>query len=119
MKHLLACLIVLALSACAGSELGLNPQGDAGLTNVRADFDEDTGQLIGFRWIDGKEKGNVAIKADLKAGTFEYSATDVAAFEAFKSRAEVENFVAQQWPELAPDIRQGITDVIGKIVGLP
>jgi len=114
---LAACLALAALTACAGSELGLNPQGDAGLTNVRVNFNED-GTIEELRWIDGKEKSNVAMKADLKAGTFEYTASDVAAFEAFKSRAEVETYVASKWPEIAPDIRGGITDLISALMGL-
>lgn len=117
MRLLAIALAILALTACTGSNYGLNPQADAGLTNVQVSFHED-GTIEDLSWIDGKEKANVSMKADLKAGVFEYTASDVAAFEAFKSRAEVEKYVSDQWPEIAPDVRGGIVDLITGIAGL-
>lgn len=114
-----ACALALSLSACAGSGVfGSNPQGDAGLSKWSVGFNED-GTLAAVEVVDGKEKQDVHLAADIKAGTVSYSATAVKAFAAFESRADVEKWVASRWPELAPDVRASIADVIGLFAGVP
>ena len=114
-------ILALALSACgtiggAGSGL-FNEQDQAGLTDWHLEFN-DQGQLREVRVIDGKEKQNVRLQADIKAGTVDYSATNVKAFGAFETRADVEKWVASRWPEVVPEVRSGITDIIGFLTGL-
>ena len=118
---LAAAVLVMTLSACgtiggAGSGL-FNEQDNAGMTDWHVEFNKD-GSLSEVRVIDGKEKQNVRLKADIKNGTVDYSATGIKAFAAFETRGDVEKWVASRWPEIAPDIRAGITDVIGFLTGL-
>ena len=114
----LLALTAAPLAGCAGAGLfGSNPQGHAGLTDVTIGF-SDAGKIKSVHWIDGKEKQGVRLKADLNTGEVTYSATKVAAFEGFKDRADVEKYVADQWPKLAPDVRKAAVNIISTLAGL-
>ncbi len=113
MKPILAALVaVLFLTGCAGA-VPWNPQNNAGLTNVRIQYGEG-GEISDVKWIDGKEKQDVLLIVDLTAKTLRYSATGVDAFPAFITRAEVEKWVAEQFADAVPEVRNAI---IGAIAG--
>lgn len=115
MKTLLVALIAISLTACAG---GAKIQGNAGLTQWNLEFHED-GSLASVEVIDGKEKQNVRLIADIKNGTVDYSATGVLAFQAFTTRADVEKAIAEQWPALAGEASNLLSNIITKAIGIP
>ena len=88
MRHLTV-LSLIFLVGCAGAP---SLQSQAGLTDVSVRYHAD-GSLQSIDFIDGKQKASVKVKVDKTSGILEYEATEVEAFEAFKSRAEVEKAV--------------------------
>ena len=119
MKKLIALTFAgLLVVGCAGAVPG-NPQGKAGLTDVDVRWNPETGKLDRVLFTDGKEKAAVDMKVDLKAGTVEYSAGGVLAFEAFRSRADVEAAVSRDLAGIFDEQGLGvITNFIAKLAGV-
>lgn len=110
-------LVILLLSSCAGA-VPWNPQGYAGITHVDVQWKEDSPELARVRVWHGKE-GTFNITARLPDGSeVIWEGLDVKAFEAFKSRAEVESYVAEKFADAAPDIRAGLVDALSILSGL-
>lgn len=104
-------LLVFALAGCAGG-LPWGPQQHAGITEWTISPVEKGYKV---HVIDGKEKQNVAIKAEKKLdGTIvvSYNATAVKAFEGQALRAAVEIEVAKVLGEILPDIVESLVEAI-------
>jgi hypothetical protein len=112
MPLLLAVLVPVALGGCAGA-VPWNDQNDAGITRVDADFN-DAGAPKSLRVISGKEGQSFDVLADVKAGTMEWHAKDVRAFDAAKARAAVEQAVSSDTKAAAPGIVASIVDALVK-----
>ena len=88
-----------ALDAVAG-----NDQVDAGITHVHVDLVpivDATGKTIAVQpssvdWVDGKDKANITMAADVNKGTITYTAGGVTGAQAIALRSQVEQVVAQE-----------------------
>ena len=108
MKRLIV-LAAMAVGACA--------QSDAGLTRAHVDWCD--GKLCGASIIDGKEKGDVALRVAFPDGAeVEYRATDVKAFRAFEVRAAVERALAETAGQAAATVASAVTKAVLGAAGI-
>lgn len=118
MLKVFAIAAALLVSACAGSLPGVSTQGSAGMTVVKASF--ENGVVKDISWIDGKEKADVTMSMDVATGKVDYSARDVKAVDSQKVRAAVEKVVAEQVGSVTPGVVDAIVRaVITSIVPIP
>ena len=98
---------------------GINKQGHAGITDVKIEFTMVDGKpvLTGARWVDGKEKQNVALRANVEKGTFSYTATNVEAFEGQAFRAEVEKVLAENQGKAVETVAPLLMNVLKSYLG--
>lgn len=127
MKHkstrFLPLLLIPLLASCAGAtsrpwDADWNPQQYAGITAVDAEWKENENALERVKVFSGKEGETFDIVADLKTGTVTWKATAVRAFPAFKSRADVEKFVAEHASNAVKNVAPAVIDLIMKAAGL-
>jgi hypothetical protein len=97
-RKIAAGLIALLLAGCAGA-------GSYGVTAVDMRF--ENGQLVEAHWTDGKEKKDVAVAVKTPAGSFEYRASDVSAFEGQKIAAELHKALAAAGVDVAESLVTG------------
>lgn len=65
-----------------------------------------------IKYIDGKEKANVAFKGNLGEGTFTYTAADVKAFDGQALRAAVDKTLIETAGQTAPQIADAIVRAV-------
>ena len=114
---LFAIVAIFALSACSGS-VPWNPQGYAGITHVDAEWKDDSPDLKRVRVWQGKEGESFDITANLKEGTVTWAGKSVRAFEAFKTRADVEKYGAENASDAVKAVAPDVVNLIAKAVGL-
>lgn len=108
---------LVGLVGCAGA-VPWNAQNYAGLTHVDVEWKEDSPELERVRVWHGKE-GTFNVTARLPDGSeVIWEGLDVKAFEGFKSRAEVETYVAEKFADAAPEIKSGLVDALSVLSGL-
>ena len=107
-------LFLFAMTACTQLP-GINKQGHSGITDVDLQWCR-VGQdfkLCRISWVDGKEKQNVSLKADIHAGKIDYTASGVAAFQGHQARALVEQVIADNQGKTAKELTPLILKALG------
>ncbi len=127
--------VAIALSACSGA-VPWNDQNSAGVVKGELqmglyDKSQVAPYIKSLEFVSGKEMDSFSAKVFLKnkpAGDgaepgaelpgIEITANGVRAFEAFRSRGDVEKFVAEQFAKTAPEIRGALVESLSKALGL-
>jgi len=95
-----------------GEIVDWGPQNYSGINVLVTRVPLTDGSEVILERYDGKEAQSLDVFFKNANGTeITYSATGVKAFEGQKYRAELETAIAEQWPEIVPEIRGGIVDL--------
>ena len=131
--------VAIALSACAGAN-PWNEQNNAGVVTGELqmglyDKSKVAPYIQSLEFKSGKEMDTFSARVFLKQKPeepgygslpepatnlpgIEIKATGVRAFEAFRSRADVEKFVAEKFAAAAPEIRKSLVESLSRALGL-
>lgn len=131
MKYFLVACMALALSACGGNGSILggylvdveNPQARAGFNEtlvewrvVETEEGKQEMQIKRLHLVNGQESTELSFEMALSDGTiYKFEAGEIRAFEAFSTRAEVEQAIAEQLGDLAtPEL---VTSIVNRLLG--
>ncbi|MBL4839048.1 MAG: hypothetical protein JKY34_15880 [Kordiimonadaceae bacterium] len=108
--------ISLTLTACAGA-VPWNKQNYAGLNEweiKKCISDSGVEYICKAKFIDGKESEAKQLAIQLADGTIiKYSTEGERAFDGFKTRADVEKFVSEQFGSVSKDVVDAISKQMG------
>lgn len=119
MRYLIAFLGLLTIGGCSTQQY-------AGLTSLEVTMKPKCdGPTLAecaatIKYIDGKEKANVATDVDLTKGHFAYTASDVKAFDGQALRAAVDKALIETAGQTIPQVADAIVRaVITSMVPIP